>query len=96
MEIQLLREEIRSLHRQFAQKVLLDKLGKHGTDLSDGATPGNQIRRAIGLMGRPITEALEKGSAPEALELWRLHSELLITPITIVIIFMGYTILYTA
>ena len=26
-------------------------------------------------MDTPITEALEKGSAPEALELWRLHSE---------------------
>jgi hypothetical protein len=75
MEIQLLCEEIRSLHCQFAQKVLLDELGKHGTDLSDGATPGNQIRRAIGLMDRPITEALEKGSAPEVLELWHLHSE---------------------
>ena len=68
-EIRLLCEEIRNLHRQFAQTVLSDELGKHGTDLSDGATPGNQISRAIGLMDRPITEALEKGSAPEALEL---------------------------
>jgi hypothetical protein len=74
MEIQLLRKEIRSLHCQIAQTVLSDELAKHGTDLPDGIT-GNQIRSAIGLMDSPITEALEKGSAPEALELWRLHSE---------------------
>ncbi len=70
----MLRKEIRSLHCQIAQTVLSDELAKHGTDLPDGTT-GNQIRRAIGLMNTPITEALEKGSAPEALELWRLHSE---------------------
>jgi hypothetical protein len=60
-EIRLLREEIRSLHRQFAQTVLSDEYGKHGTGLSDGATSGNQIRRAIGLMDRPITKALLLG-----------------------------------
>jgi hypothetical protein len=64
-EIQLLRKEIRSLHCQIAQTVLSDELAKHGTDLPDGAT-GNQIRSAIGLMDSLITEALEKGSAPEA------------------------------
>jgi hypothetical protein len=60
MEIRLLRKEIRSLHRQIAQTVLSDELAKHGTDLPDNAT-GNQIRRAVGLMDTPITEALEKG-----------------------------------
>jgi hypothetical protein len=53
---------------------LSDELAKYDTYLSNDAT-GNQIRRAIGLMDGPITEALEKGSAPEVLELWHLHSE---------------------
>ncbi len=55
----MLRKEIRSLHHQIAQTVLSDKLAKHGTNLPDDAT-GNQIRRAVGLMDTPITEALEK------------------------------------
>jgi hypothetical protein len=73
-EIQLLRKKIRSLHYQITQIVFSDELAKHDTNLLDGAT-GNQLTSAIGLMDSPITEALEKGSAPEALELWRLHSE---------------------
>ena len=40
----------------------------------DGAA-GDQIRRAMGIMDSSVTEALQPGAAPEALELWRVHTE---------------------
>ena len=40
----------------------------------DGAA-GDQIRQAVDIMDGPVTEALQSGAAPEALELWRVHTE---------------------
>ena len=42
--------------------------------MSDGAA-GDQIRRAMGIMDGPVTKALQSGVAPQALELWRVHTE---------------------
>jgi hypothetical protein len=36
---------------------------------------GDEIRQMIGIMDGPITTALQDGGAPEALELWQLHSK---------------------
>jgi hypothetical protein len=54
--------------------VLQEAIEKDGAVLSDGAS-GDQIRRAVGIMDGPVTEALQSGAAPEALELWRVHTE---------------------
>ena len=75
MEIRMAREEIRCLRRELARTVLQTAIDKDGAVLSDGAA-GDQIRRAIGIMDGPVTEALQSGgAAPEALELWRVHTE---------------------
>jgi hypothetical protein len=54
--------------------VLQEAIEKDGAVLSDGAS-GDQIRRAVGIMDCPVTEALQSGAAPEVLELWRVHTE---------------------
>jgi hypothetical protein len=45
------------------------EIDKNGTQLPDGAA-GDDVRRAIGIMDRPIVTALKEGGATEALELW--------------------------
>ena len=74
MEISKIREENRRLHCELARAVLQGAIEKDGAVLSDGAA-GNQIRWAVGLMDSSVTEALQSGAAPEALELWRVHTE---------------------
>ncbi len=75
MEIGMAREEIRLLRRELARTVLQEAIDKDGAVLPDGAA-GDQIRRAIGIMDGPVTEALQLGgAAPEALELWQVHTE---------------------
>jgi len=54
--------------------VLQEAIEKDGAVLSDSAL-GDQIRQAVGIMDGPITEALQSGAAPEALELWRVNTE---------------------
>ncbi len=54
--------------------VLQKAIEKDGAVLLDGAA-GDQIRRAMGIMDGPVTEALQLGVAPEALELWRVHTK---------------------
>jgi hypothetical protein len=73
-EICMTREEIRLLRRELAWTVLQKAIEKDGTFLPDGAA-GDQIRRAVGIMDGPLTEALQLGAAPEALEIWRVHTE---------------------
>ncbi len=68
------REEIWRLRRELAWTVLQKAIEKDGTVLPDGAA-GDQIRRAVGIMDGPVTEALQLGAAPEALEIWRVHTE---------------------
>jgi hypothetical protein len=67
-------EEIRRLRCELARTVLLKEIEKDGTVLPDGAA-GDQIRRAVGIMDGPVTEALQLGAALEALEIWRVHTE---------------------
>ncbi len=74
MEIGMAREEIRRLRRELARTVLQEAIDKDGAVLPDGAA-GDQIRRAVGIMDGPVTEALQSDAAPEALELWRVHTE---------------------
>ena len=74
MEISKIREENRRLRRELARTVLHEAIEKDGAVLSDGAA-GNQIKRAMGIMDGPVTEALQSGVAPQALELWRVHTE---------------------
>jgi hypothetical protein len=69
-----LRKEVRCLSSQLAQKVLSTEIEKHGTHLSESEV-GDDIRQAFGVMEGPVTAALQNGEAPEALELWRLHSQ---------------------
>jgi hypothetical protein len=73
IEICMAWEEIRRLRCELAWKVLQEAIDKDGAVLSDG-TAGNQIRRAVGIMDGPVTEALQLGASPEALELWRVHT----------------------
>jgi hypothetical protein len=75
MKICMAREEIRCLRRELARTVLQKAINKDGAVLSDGAA-GNQIRQAVGIMDGPVTEALQSGAAPEALELCRVHTVL--------------------
>ena len=74
MEISKIREENRVLRRELARMVLQEAIEKDGAVLSEGAS-GDQIRRAVGIMDGPVTDALQSGAAPEALELWRVHTE---------------------
>ncbi len=67
-------EEIRRLHCELAQTVLQEAIEKDGAVLPDGAV-GDQIRRAVGIIDGPITKALQLSAAPEALELWRVHTK---------------------
>ncbi len=54
---------------------LQEAIDKDGSVLLDGAS-GNRIRRAMGIMDGPVTKALQSsGGAPEALELWHVHTE---------------------
>ena len=55
-------------------KSLSTEIDKHGTHLPEGEV-GDVIRRAFGIMDGPVTAALQNGKAPEALELWQLHSQ---------------------
>ena len=57
-EICMAREEIRQLCRELAWTVLQKVIEKDGTVFPDGAA-GNQIRRAMGIMDGPVTEALQ-------------------------------------
>ena len=68
------REEIQLLRRELAWTVLQKAIEKDGTFLSVGAG-GDQIRRAVGIMDGPLTKALQLGAAPEALEIWQVHTE---------------------
>ena len=74
MEICMAREVIRRLHCELARMVLRKAIDKDGAVLSDNAV-GEQIRRAMGIMDGPVSKALQPGAAPEALELWRVHTE---------------------
>jgi hypothetical protein len=74
MEICMAREEIRHLRCELARTVLQKAIDKDGAVLSDGAM-GDQIRRAVGIMDGSVDKALQLGAAPEALELWRVHTE---------------------
>ncbi len=52
-----------------------EAIDKDGAVLLDGAS-GDRIRQAVGIMDGPVTKALQSsGGAPEALELWRVHTE---------------------
>ena len=73
MEIRMAREEIRCLRCELARTVLQKAIDKDGAVLPDGAA-GDEIRWAVGIMDGPVTEALQSGAAPEALELWRVHT----------------------
>ena len=68
IEICNIREENRLLRRELAQMVLQEAIEKDGAVLSDGAS-GDKIRRAVGIMDGPVTEALQSGAAPEARKL---------------------------
>jgi hypothetical protein len=81
IEICMAREEIRRLRCELARTVLQKAIDKDRAVLSDGAA-GNQIRRAVGIMVGPVTKALQSGAAPEALELWRVHT--LLAHITVI------------
>ena len=74
IKIHTLRKEVTCLRSQLARKVWSTEIDKHGTHLSEGEV-GDDIRRAFGVMDGPVTVALQNGNAPEALELWRLHSQ---------------------
>jgi len=74
MEICMAPEGIRCLHRERVWTVLQKAIEKDGAVLLDGAV-GEQIRWAVGIMDGPVTEALQLGAAPEALEIWRVHTE---------------------
>jgi len=74
MEIRMAREEIRRLRRELARTVLQKAIDKDWAVLPDGAA-GDQIRRVVGIMDGPVTEALQSGAAPKALELWRVQTE---------------------
>jgi hypothetical protein len=75
MEICKIREENRRLRCELAGMVLQEAIDKDGAVLLDGAL-GDRIRRAVGIMGGPITKALQSlGGAPEVLELWRVHTK---------------------
>ena len=74
METSKIRKENKVLRRELARMVLQEAIEKDGAVLSDGAS-GDQIRRAVGIMDCPVTEALQSGAAPEVLELWRVHTE---------------------
>ena len=67
------REEIRCLRCELARTVLQKAIDKDGAVLPDGAA-GDEIRWAVGIMDGPVTEALQSGAAPEALDLWRVHT----------------------
>jgi hypothetical protein len=73
-EICMAREEIRCLCRELARPVLQKAIEKDGTVFPDG-TAGGQIRWAMGIMDGPVTEALQLGAAPKALEIWRVHTK---------------------
>jgi hypothetical protein len=49
-------------------------LDRNGKLLPDGVG-GSDIKQAIGIMDKSISSALQEGGTPEALELWRVHSE---------------------
>jgi hypothetical protein len=49
------------------------EIDENGAHLPDGVV-GDEIRRAVGIMEGSIVTALQDGGAPEALELWQLHS----------------------
>jgi hypothetical protein len=74
MEICKICKENRWLRHELAWTVLQKAIDKDGVVLSDGAS-GNQIRQAVGIMDGSVTKALQSGAAPEALELWRVHTE---------------------
>ena len=65
MEINIAREKIRRLCRDLARTVLQKAIEKDGAVLLDGAVD-EQIRRAVGIMDGPVTEALQLGAAQEA------------------------------
>ncbi len=62
------------MSRELARMVLREAIEKDGAVFLDGAS-GDQIRRAVGIMDGPVTKALQLGAAPEALELWRVHTK---------------------
>jgi hypothetical protein len=74
MEIHMAREVIRRLHRELSLVVMQKGIDKDGAFLLENAV-GGQIRRAVGIMDGPVSKALQSGAAPEALELWRVHTE---------------------
>ncbi len=74
MEICKICKENRRLRRELAWTVLQEAIEEDGAVLSDSPS-GDQIRRAVGIMDGPVTNALQLGAAPEALELWRVHTE---------------------
>ncbi len=75
MEIHKICKENRWLHCELAWTVLQEAIDKDGAVLLDGAS-GDRIRRAVGIMGGPVTKALQSsGGAPEALELWCVHTK---------------------
>ncbi len=85
-------EEIRRLRHELAWTVLQKAIDKDGAVLSDSAAD-DQIRRAVGIMGGPVTEALQSGAAPEVLELWRVHTMLVhITVIQLYCVMKGESI----
>ena len=70
----MLRKEVMCLRSQLAQKNLSTEINKHVTHLPEGEV-GDDIRQAFDVMDGPVTAALQNGAAPEALELWQLHSQ---------------------
>ncbi len=74
MEICKICKENRQLRCELAQTVLQEAIEEDGAVLLDG-TSGDRIRRAVGIMNGPVTDALQPGAAPEALELWCVHTE---------------------
>ncbi len=58
MTIDQAQEENRRLRCELARTVLQEAIEKDGAVLSDGAS-GDQIRRAVGIMDGPVTEALQ-------------------------------------
>jgi hypothetical protein len=72
--IRKIRKENRRLRHELVRMVLEEAIEEDGAVLSDGAS-GDWIRRAVGNMDGPVTNALQLGAAPEALELWRVHTK---------------------
>ena len=76
MEIRALQDdENRRLRHQLARVILFGAIEKDGAILPDDAMGGDQIRKVVEIMDKPISKALQSGVATVELELWQVHAE---------------------